>query len=168
MSERQRAYRRSHESKRRMPNGCRHFSHLFVSSFPQRDGEPRRRHTLPEPNGNRAVRQRRFLRKNLDFSGFGFPPADFDAAAQFPQCCAIRYTLDVHEIRAWMSKARIGESVLRVSIVREEEKTFTVEVEPSHRVHIGWERAVIPQGAMTVLGCKLREHPVRLVKKYVA
>jgi len=67
-----------------------------------------------------------------------------------------------------MREAWVGEPVFDVSIVGEKEKTFAVEVEPSGRVHVGWERSKIAQGAMTVLRGKLREHPVRLVKEYVA
>lgn len=41
----------------------------------------------------------------------------------------------LYPIRAWMLKSRIGQPVLEQTIVSEKQQTFTVPVQPAHRIN---------------------------------
>ena len=84
------------------------------------------------------------MRNELHFCRFGFLPFDHDAFTEERESLVGRNAFDLHQICARVFVPRFGEQVFQRVVIREQENSLAVDVQPSNGIDIARERSEIP------------------------
>src|SRR3989344_3598830 len=127
------ADRVAHETQRGKPHGRGHVPHLTVAAFRDHDFKPRRRDGLAEPD-RRITRPEYRLGDAPCLGRLSSLAIEDHAAAQSFQRFFIRFAFHLGPILLGQLETRIGQALLQLAVVGEQQQSFAVPVEPPGRI----------------------------------
>lgn len=99
--------------------------------------------------------------------GSGSHPMDHDPRPQANQRSLVRHTLHLHKVGARVTKAGFRKVVLEGTIVREEDQSLTVRIEPPGGIYIVRERTKIGERGAIRITRKLADNPIGFEKQEI-
>ncbi len=154
----------AHQSQRRQADRGRHAPHLAVLAFLQGDGQPAGR-LLGALAYRRIARPQPWRLGNLyRMAGLGGEIAQVDRCLQPRQAGRVRHAVHLHQIGFRLLVVGMGDVVLQLAVVGQQQQAFAVGVEAAGRVDVG-DLQVVGQGGATGLGRELAQHLEGLVEQ---
>ncbi len=168
IAQRQRPDCDSYQSESRMTDCGRHFSDLPVPSFRESEFQPRSRNGFSKSNRDDAGWNSRHDIEKFHLRRQGFLSLNKNAPTKLCQRVFSGDALDLDEVCSWMPVTRFQKQMFEQSVIGEEEKSFTIGIEPSDRVNAFREWSEVCQCFPARGFGELAEHGVRFMEKDIS